>query len=60
MPIGVHFRVAVIHHAPDFALIAFDFYRAAVDIKLAPIEPTHAGPTRVHTAADRQQGEQAK
>jgi hypothetical protein len=52
----MHFRVAVIHHAPDFALITFDFYGAAVDIKLAAIESADTGPTGVHAATHRQQG----
>ena len=60
MSIGMHFRITVIHHAPDFALVALDFDSAAVDIKLATIKSTHAGPARLRTATDRQQGEQAK
>lgn len=59
MSIGMHFRIAVIHHAPDFALIAFDLYGAAIDIKFTAVEATHAGPARLGAATDRQQGEQA-
>ena len=60
MPIGMHFRIAVIHHAPDLALVSFDFDGAAVDVKFTPVESAHTGPTGLSTAAYRQQGKQAK
>jgi hypothetical protein len=52
----MHFRIAVIHHAPDFALITFDFNGAAVNKKLAAVESADTGPTRVRAAAHCQQG----